>query len=388
MNSYKTYYWVICVPTIVIVVLLTRCSKSGGGQSDNSGEVTTTPPPVSPPVVNALVHPGILNTQASLDFIRTQANDNTTSRYADYNSSVIDFMNNHPMPTSFPSTVVAQASGTTPTETQIKSDAILAYATALRWTKTGTGTYASQAIAILNGWASNFQSYTVAPGTNAEQSDLEASWVAPTFAAAAEIIRYYQINGAGAGWAASDISKFESFLKLLKKNYIDVMPTTHTNNWIVSAAYAKMAIGVFINDLSVYQTGSDGLKAIMPSVIQADGTMPELCDRDDCVHFQYSLTGESLGAEIARIQGDNSIYTFNANRISAGYDFMRKAYDNIFPTCASCSGKQMFAGVEVANRYYQTSNTKSLRASGSPIGAPNDNTFLGFTTYTHYNVPL
>ena len=96
-------------------------------------------------------------------------------------------------------------------------------------------------------------------------------------------------------------------------------------------------MGVFLNSVTVYQNGSDALKAIMPSVIQADGTMPELCVRQDCVHFQYSLTGLAYGAEIARIQGDNSIFTYNGNRISAGYDYMRRAYNNQYASCASCS---------------------------------------------------
>lgn len=375
-------YWLACAGLVAVATTFYQCTK----QSDvakNAGTDTET----TPRAVTSFVHPGILNTTASLDFIRNQANDQSSGRWNDYNSTVIAYVDNHAVPTSFPSVVVAKSSGTTPTETQIKTDAELAYAIALRWAKTGDAQWATKAKAILNGWASHFQSYSVDAGSNANQPDLEAAWVAPTFAAAGEIIRYYTINGVGAGWSQTEINTFSDFLNKLK-NYINATPS-YNNNWNVSAAYAKIALGVFFNSTSVYQNGVDAMKAVIPSVINSSGTMPELCGRTDCVHYQYSLAGTTFGAEICREQNDNQLFPFNSNRISAGFNYMQQAYAGS-TGCNYCStSSPVYTGVEVGNRYYNTSATNSLiNKNHFQYDVPNDNTFLGFTRYTHRGVPL
>lgn len=337
--------------------------------------------------VTTFVHPGVLNTQASLDLVASQVNGGDATRTASY-QKVLDYINGHAYPTSFPSTVVVGSNGaTTPSKDQIRKDAELAYATALRWAKTGNATYATQTIAILNGWSYNFQNYGLKDAsTNANQPDLEASWTTPSFVAAAEIIRYYKVNGVGAGWSAADITQFSNFLNNVKNNYINNTPTSYNNNWDTSAGYAKMAIGVFLNSASVFQAGEDMIKQYLPIVIQSDGTLPELCGRTDCVHYQYTLTALAYAAQIAEIQGDNSIWTANSSRIRAGYDFMRSAY-NQNTGCNYCTvNSPVFPGTEVAYNQYNTANLKSLREINPPNGVPNDNTFLGFTSYTHFNV--
>jgi hypothetical protein len=391
MKNFKNYYWPVALIGLALSSMLVMCTKNQISSSTSSDPSA----PNLPKNFNNLaasvtfVHPGILNTKTTLDYIRTQANDQSSSRYASYNSTVVDFIGNHGMPSSYPSTVSVLNSGSTTTETQFKSNAILAYAYALRWAKTGTASYADNAKTILNGWASHLQKVVLSSsGTQPSQPELECAWAAPTYAAAAEILRYYTVNGQGANWSASDITQFESFMNLLKGYVNDLLAESgFNNNWKVSCSDAKMAIVVFLNSSSVYTDGLSNLKAIMPSVISSDGNMPELCDRQDCVHFQYSLTGLSFGAEIARIQGDGSVYTANSSRISKGYDFMYKVYKNQV-SCQHCSGKPVFPGVEVGYRYYKTGNLSYLRGLNDPIEAPSDNTFLGFTTYTHYSVPL
>lgn len=379
----------VCMATLVS---FSACKKKSEIVNDaNVSEKSLITDPKNKAVA-AFIHPGVLSTQTTLDFIRAEASSDASSRFAAYNNTVLSYINSNPLPTSFPAVVHAQANYNTPTELQIKGNAILAYAIALRWAKTGNAIYATQAKNILDGWASNFQSFDVinqpnGSPTSYSQTYLEASWAAPGFVAAAEILRYYTIDGQGAGWAADKQLAFEGFLNNLKNNYINhVTEMNYHNNWDVSAGYAKMAIGVYLNSQSVYQSGVDIIKSVLPQVISADGTVVELCGRVDCHHFQYSLTGLSYAADIARNQGDNSIYTANSNRLSAGYDYMRRAYNNQI-SCKSCSGAAIYPGVEVANRYYNTANTQSLRAIAPPYGTP-DIGFIGFTTYTHYNVPL
>jgi hypothetical protein len=339
--------------------------------------------------LTSFVHPGVLNTQASLDYIAAQVNGGDANRTA-YYQPVLDFINDHTLSTTFPSVVVVGSNGeTSPSKNQIRTDCEMAYALALRWAKTGHQEYATQAISLLNGWSYNFKSYGLLnSSTNANQPDLESSWTTPTFVAAAEILRYYvPAGGQPSGWAAADINQFNTYLNTVKNNYINNTPD-YSNNWDISAAYAKMAIGIFLNSTTVYQNGYNAIIQYLPIVIQSNGALPELCGREDCVHFQYTLTGLAYAAELARIQaGDNSIWTANSNLIGAGYDYMYAAYQGT-TGCNYCStSSPTYPGVEVAYNYYKTSNLAYLRSLDAPLGVPLDNTFLGFTTYTYYNVP-
>ncbi|TGD82611.1 alginate lyase family protein [Hymenobacter wooponensis] len=335
-------------------------------------------------------HPGVLNSKASLDLIAAQANAGDATRMAGYNK-VVDYMNQYPVPTSFPAVVYVVGSGGSPTEDQIRRDAVLAYACALRWVKTGNATYAGQAKQILNGYAYNFQRYSTSPKpdgspTEFRQTYLEASWVAPNFVAAAEIIRYYQVNGTtGAGWSATDVAKFSEFLNNLKNNYVNNVPgsISDINNWQVSCAYAKMALGVWFNSTTVYDNGYNYLLEVMPQVLYSDGAVKEQRDRD-CVHPQYTLTGLTYAAEIARIQGNTAIYEYNGQQIKNGWNRFEDAVAGNYTR--NCSGSQIFPGIETAYNYYGTAKLASLRDRQDPYGTPGDKTFVGFTSFTHRSI--
>ncbi len=370
---------------LILTALFCSCTKGNDSSTFVPGQTVKnpTPPPTTVPTEGPFVHPGVLNTAAALDFI---ANDTGPARTAAY-QKVTDCINNYAYPTSFYDVVVVGSNGnTTPSKDQIRRNAELAYAYALRFARTANVADAEKCIYILNGWASTFKSYAIKEASdNKDQPSLETSWTTPTFVAAAEIIRYYRPKGISAKWAEADIKKFSDYLSLVK-TYIDKTPN-YRNNWNVSAGYALMTIGVFQNNTSIYAQGISVLNKVLPDAIGTDGTMPELCGRSDCVHYQYALTGLTYAAEIAAMQGDNSLYT--KFRISLGYDFMRKAY-NRATGCNFCNANSpMYPGLEVALKYFGSSSAsiKSLKDQMSaPMYVPNDNTFLGFTTYTHYNV--
>ncbi|PWV46161.1 alginate lyase family protein [Chitinophaga sp. S165] len=373
----------LCMTTFAMATLLLMCKK----QDENAAKPALANNLVAAAAaIDTFVHPGVLNTQASLDLIGSEVNGGEPVRTASY-QKVLDYVNNNPLPTKYWATVTVGSNGaTTESKSQIRKDAVLAYALALRWAKTGTATYAQQCIAILNGWSYTFKNYALMSGANQYQPSLEASWTTPSFVAAAEIMRYYKAFGKSAGWATADINQFNNYLNLVKNNYINNTPA-YNNNWNASAGYAKMAIGIFLNSKTVYQNGYNIITQHLPIIIKADGSIPEYCDRNDCVHFQYSLTAFSYAAELARIQGDNSLYTFNSNLLSKGYDYMRAAYGRT-TSCKICTtSSPVFPGTEVAYSYYKTANLKYLRELQDPLYVPNDRTFLGFTSYTHFNVP-
>ncbi len=380
----------LCIALLASTVFFYRCEKPAISSLTTAAPTSTkTTAAAAAPQITSFVHPGILNTTASLNYIAAAVNGGDANRTADY-QVVENYVNSHSVSSSFPSVVVVGSNGeTSPSKNQIRNDCEMAYALALRWAKSGIQTYANEAIQILNGWSYNFQRYGLLnSSTNPNQPDLEASWTTPTFVAAAEIIRYYTppSTGVPSGWATADINQFNTYLNTVKNNYINNTPD-YSNNWDVSAGYAKMAIGIFLNSTTVYQNGYNAILQYLPIVIESNGTVPELCGREDCVHFQYTLTGLSFAAELARIQGDNSIWTADNNLISAGYDYMRAAYNGT-TGCNYCSASSpVYPGVEQAYNYYQTGNLSSLRALDAPLGVPLDNTFAGFTTYTCFGVP-
>lgn len=376
---------ILCAVVLSAMLVATGLFYSSCSKKENTP--TTGNKVARPAAITSFVHPGVLNTTASLDLIGSQANGGDASRLASY-QKVLDFVNGQTVPSSFYATVTVGSNGeTTASKDQIRRDAVLAYALALRWAKTGTATYAQQCIQILNGWSYTFQNYALKnSSTNANQPSLEASWTTPSFVAAAEIMRYYTVNGNGSGWSAADITQFGVYLNNVKNNYINNTPV-YNNNWNASMGYAKMAIGVFLNSVSVYENGYNTVLQYIPIIIASGGNIAEMCDRNDCVHYQYSLTAFAYAAEIATIQGDNAIWTASSSRISQGYDFMRTAYTGAY--CGVCStSSPVFPGTEVANHHYNTANLNYLRGLQDPLGLPNDKTFLGFTTYTHYNVSV
>lgn len=367
---------------------------SGCGKKEQAAPETATLETATVATANSTIttfrHPGVVNSTASLDLIAAQVNAGDATRTAGYNK-VADYMNQNPVPTSFPAVVYAVAGAGSPTEDQIRRDCILAYACALRWVKTGNATYASQAKQILNGYAYNFQRYSTSPKpdgspTEFRQTYLEAAWVAPTFVAAGEIIRYYQVKGSSAGWSATDVAKFSDFLDNLKNNYVNNVPgaISDTNNWQVSYCYAKMALGVWFNSTTVYDSGYDYLLQIMPQLVYSDGAVKELRDRD-CIHPQYSLTGMTYAAETARIQGNTALYEFNGQEIKNGWYKYEDAVAGNYSS-RNCSGTEIFPGVETAYNYYGTAPLASLRDRLDPYGVSSDNTFLGFTSFTHRSI--
>ncbi|RAJ87705.1 alginate lyase [Chitinophaga dinghuensis] len=339
------------------------------------------------PGKKTFVHPAILNTKASLDYISQQLNNKDSVRTAAY-QKVGEFIDRVPYPTSFFETVVVGSNGaTSPSKSQIRKDAELVYALTLAWAHTGKAEYAQKAIGILNGWAYTFKNYDLLDAaTNQRQPGLEASWTSPGFVAAAEILRYYKVNGKGSGWKEADIAQFKTYLHTVVENYINKMPV-YNNNWNASQGYAKMAAGIFMDSTALYQEGYETVAKFLPIVIDPDGHISEYCHRKDCVHFQYSLNAFTNAAELARLQGDNSLWQLNDQLLSRGYDYLRKAMDNN-AECSYCtSNSSVFPGTELAYRYYKTDNLAYLRALRPPQGSSQGYLFIGFTTYTHANVP-
>jgi len=356
-------------------------------------------------------HPGILNHTFHLDQARQ---DSSSQRVRAYNQIVYAIDNLLPYPSSFPSTVWVRTPPhpPTPSESQMWSDALLAYAYALKWTRSGSGEDARRAIHILDGWADSFErirgcseqeSGNGCPGvaTDGLQRRLQAAWVAPNFAAAAEIIRHYEADGKEAGWGASNIRKFERFLEDLQVNYIETLVQGihrggtgwSENNWGASGLWAKMSVAIFLNRVSWYNDAVARSRHMIYNAIDGSGEVNE-CERSnfrDCLHPQMTLTALTFAAETSANQGDASLYYAYSERLIKGWDWVGRAFQGTV-RCKNrefrCgSDQQIMPGVEVIHHHYGQIGTPSARIGSlkeqqAPYGVVTRQ-FIGFTSYTH-----
>jgi hypothetical protein len=384
---------------IVSGLLLAKCTKNATAPVQTTKTLTVSGP--SKLIVSAagFTHPGILNTQNSLAYAAAQVNNtsdpNNGPRTTAYNY-VLDFCNTWTSRNAYAANVAVAPGTVNQQEKDFKGDALLAYATALRWAKTGDAQYATRCKQILDGWASTFRTMSVTSG-QANQVDLEASWAAPTFAAAAEIIRYYQpATGAPANWPQASVNQFITFLNRLKDQYIvNTTSAGYNNNWNTSAGYALIAIGVFEDDRNVYNSGITIIKNVIPICMNSTGYQAgEVCiNHQDYVHYQYALTGMSFAANICGIQGDLSIYSATSSRLLAGYQWQSGLMQGTLSAACTPSGSKtspIWPGIFVANRHYNSTETNYIAnhyttdANGLPGG---DLGFLSWTQFTHFNIP-
>lgn len=285
-------------------------------------------------------HPGILNNQEELDFIRDRVQAGaepwksaftrlTESRYASLAY------------TPRPRVVVEAGPHSRPDigAGDEKSDAIAAYTHALLWQLTGKKPHAEKAIEIMNAWSAVLQEHK---GFNAP---LQSGWVGSVFPRAAEIIRYTYPD-----WKPAEIERFSQMLRKAYLPYIEEGRPGYNGNWELSMIEAMTAIGVFLDDEPVFQKGLSMWRKRVPAYfyLTQDGELPvppplgnkeakadlikywhgqtkfvdglaqETCR--DFGHTFYGLAAMVNAAETARQQGID-LYGEEAQRITTAMEF-------------------------------------------------------------------
>jgi PKD repeat protein len=213
----------------------------------------------------AFVHPGILNNQSELDFVKSKIqagqqpwlqafNDLKASSY-----SSLTYV-------AKPYATVSCGSFNNPNIgcSQIVDDGMAAYSLALMWEYTGDIRYATKSISIINAWSTTFQNIT----TQSNQR-LVVSWAVPWYTNAAEILRY-----SNCGWTNTNLTNFNAFLaKLLPYVTDDTMPG---NNWIQSSIEAHLAISIFTDNRTEFNSAISRWKVRVKTYIYqtTDGATP------------------------------------------------------------------------------------------------------------------
>jgi Alginate lyase len=262
----------------------------------------------------AFLHPGILNTQAEYNLMRSKVLAGAQPWKAAYDA-IPSYLDYTPLA---PSTITITTTGSTGSMAMLQ-DGHAAYGSALRWIVSGNTAHANKARQILNAWAMNLKSIT---GDN--QQLLEISWYTPRLAYAAEILKHVP----GSDWSASDQTAFRD---MVKKFFIPKLQSINTsssgvtrNNWAALGVNARMAWGVYLDDQALYDSGVKGYKDLVAFYISdfghdvLDGFTWETCraggadgglSGGDLTHTSMGLAGLAAGAEIAKKQGIN-LYDF------------------------------------------------------------------------------
>jgi hypothetical protein len=290
-------------------------------------------------------HPGVLVSQAQLDYMKIMVAAHTEPFYSAFlkaQSSNIGSLTYLPYgppsdgfikcgPTSNPNIGCSNSD----------NDASAAYLQSLLWYITGNQQYANNAITILNLYGHNLKGYST--GSTYSNAPLQAAWDGQKWPRAAEIIRY-----SNAGWADADVSAFKNMLNTAILPLI-VNGSTSNGNWEISMIEALINIGVFNDDPATFNTGVTYWKQRIPAYFyyHTDGAQPVPAPRGtafwygqtvynasvdgisqetcrDFGHAQYGISGALDAAETANIQGVN-LYTDAAsnaqNRLTAALEF-------------------------------------------------------------------
>jgi Alginate lyase len=290
-------------------------------------------------------HPGVLVSQAQLDYIKIMVAAHTEPFYSAFikaQNSDIGSLTYQPFgppsdgfikcgPTSNPNIGCSNSD----------DDASAAYLQSLLWYITGNRQYATNAITILNLYGHNLKGY--ATGSTYSNAPLQAAWDGQKWPRAAEIIRY-----SNAGWADSDVQQFKSMLDGAIVPQI-INGSTSNGNWEISMIEALINIGVFNDEPNLFNTGVTYWKQRIPAYFyyHTDGAQPVPAPRGtaswygqtvynasvdgisqetcrDFGHAQYGISGALDAAETAHIQGVdlyNDVTSNARNRLTSALEF-------------------------------------------------------------------
>jgi hypothetical protein len=372
----------------------------------------TTAPPTTAPPAGGFVHPGVLDSRASLDFVKAKV----AAKQQPWLSAWNQMLGNNLLSASrqpAPRATVECGSYSKPDNgcTDERQDALAAYGNALAWYISGNAKYAQKAIQYMNAWAPVIRTHT---NSNAK---LQTGWAGSTWPRAAEIIRYTYT-----GWAPADVDRFATMLRTV---YLPtVLPGVQSNgNWELTMMEAAVGISVFLNDRTSYNAAISRFLGRVPAYVYltADGAFPKappgsgLTTRSqiasywqgqntfvdglaqetcrDFVHTGYGLTNIEHVAETTHIQGGD-LWPALAPRVAAALEFHSNLELGAAVPSWLCGGtvkRGLGPATEVGYNALTTRlgmslpKTKQLAESKRP--ANTNVLFVGWDTLTHANNP-
>ena len=282
-------------------------------------------PEVALPAEKPFAHPGILNTQADLDFARGKIKSGEEPWAAGFKKMQGDrFCSLKYQAKPIPDVMQGPYGKPDQGGGQLARDGSAAYGHALMWCLTGERAHADQAAEILRGYATTLK--TVTGATNQEK--VLCGWAGCKFAAAGDLLRSYrQPDGAVSGFTEEDAAKLgEMFTQIFYPTIQDFQPTFN-GNWDTTMINTMAAMGVYLDDhamfnkaLAYYLNGKTKGRLthyIYPETGQCQETMR------DQAHTQMGLGAMAAVCRTAQSQGLD-LWSAADNRLALGYEYTAK----------------------------------------------------------------
>ncbi|GAA1713269.1 alginate lyase family protein [Fodinicola feengrottensis] len=369
-----------------------------------------TTPAVAAPAT--FVHPGVLVSQAQLDFVRTKVNANAQPWKAAYDQmigSAYASLSRTPKPRS----VVECGPYSDPNLgcTDERQDAIAAYTDALAWYVTRNTSYATEAIRLMDAWSATITNHT---NSNAP---LQTGWAGSVWPRAAEIIRYTYTGG----WP-----NMNRFATMLRNVYLPVVikGSNSNGNWELAMMEAAVGISVFLDDKSNYDKAMAKYLLRVPAYVYltSDGSLPktvpgsglntsaqiigywqgqstfvngltqETCR--DFTHTGYGIASISDVAETSRIQGTDLYTGDTGTRLRYALGFQSLYELGTGPPSWLCKGSVNRGLGPVTEVGFNAlsfrlgnamANTQTLTENNRPAGT--NSLFVAWETLTHAQNP-
>ena len=352
----------------------------------------------SVPALAAFVHPGLTHTRAELDAMKATVNGTASHPMKDgWNlllTQSLASLSYQPTPYAI---VHVKGSGSTPEESALRNDGVAAYAHAVQWVVTGDSRHSQKAIQIFNAWSAVIQDIVPESGSPGSQDKLEADWYGPQWLSAAEIIRRY----GSSGWASADVTRFNTKMAGLFKTKALAWGGNNgcCPNQGISAALARMAAGVYLDDQATYDSGLNHFRnTLLPTMITSSGEVREInrTAGGDCGHATYNIEGGFDIAEIAWHQGTD-LYQMKLSgdttpRLLKGLEYMSQCIVSGVQTTSEgfvhCSTQKPVSVETAYNHYvnrlsgYSLPKTAALIASIRPVNQGTGK-FIPWDTLTH-----
>ena len=197
-------------------------------------------------------HPGVLHSSSDLEFVREKIGSEEEPWFSAWRALVSHRWASLEHDSRAHADVVRGRRGKNNVGMrELIEDSAAAYTHALHWSMSGESAHARKTIEILNDYGRTLSSIS------GHDARLLVGITGIHFINAAELIAY-----SDAGWRASDRERFGRMLREVMYPVIENFYPTANGNWDASMIQTMMAMGVFLDDRSIYQRGVDYLSLI------------------------------------------------------------------------------------------------------------------------------
>jgi len=322
------------------------------------------------------IHPGLLNNQAELDFIKARVINDDVPWIAGYKrlKKENNYLGHSPHPIA--NVVANKYRMDSGDRDHLVRDAEVAYGSSLLWYLTGDERYAAKAVEIINAWSMAFLKCTGYDATLA----MAYSWT--TMIWAAEIIRYTY-----SGWSYDDIAAFENMLKNKVWSYVEEGADGHNSNWEMWTVCCMISISVFTDDWGKFKQAIKFYKKRLPKAVYKNGKAQETCR--DLWHTQMGLAPFAYAAEIAWKQGVD-LYANMRSRLMKGIEYNAAVVmGKVDPGCTVKKADRWWPFYELAYNHYH--NRKGFECpmmkKAIYLSRPEKYNRTGWGTLTHAALP-